>query len=358
MEINTAEKDQSGTNTHTGEEKVSENPLKSAQKPTKIRHITRIFEMKLIEPSGNTKTDRSVSDTLSISERPRRNPRPSEKAIENTIRIEQTKLEKAWTKVKSITALQNAPNSIDGIVQAIAQVRAEYNAYDYLRYSFTNFLTNLGTPDYLQELHRLGMLTRNNKQFVSENIKQGNQRKQEIMLEIKSIRSGFRASSMSSTALRAKARAQAAAALKKIENYKRHSLAESQSALNIQRKELALAKRKLEEQARLEALRLENEAAVAVARAKAIDDELGFDVSQEQNLMDLPAEDPQTRVQQFIDNQLVQPQTNNPQPSSRDTANAQQASNHLTPAAEPFITKNKPRIHGTQGSHNQKSAEI
>ena len=58
--------------------------------------------------------------------------------------------------------------------------------------------------------------------------------------------------------------------------------------------------------------------------------------------MDLPAEDPETRVQQFIDNQLVQPQTNNPQPSSRDTANAQQASNHLTPAAEPFITKNKP----------------
>ena len=58
--------------------------------------------------------------------------------------------------------------------------------------------------------------------------------------------------------------------------------------------------------------------------------------------MDLPAEDPQTRVQQFIDNQLVEPQTNNPQPSSRDTANAQQESNHLTPAAEPFIPKNEP----------------
>ena len=243
---------------------------------------------------------------------------------------------------KSITALQNAPNSIDGIVQAIAQVRAEYNAYDYLHYSFSNFLTNLGAQDYQQELHRLDTLARNNKQFVSENIEQGNQRKQEIMLEIKSIRSGSRASSMSSTALRAKARAEAAAALKKIENYKRRSLAESQSALNIQREELALAKRKLEEQARLEALRLEDEAAVAIARAKAIDDELGFDVSQEQNLMDLPAEDPQTRVQQFIDNQLVEPQTNNPQPSSRDTANAQQESNHLTPAAEPFIPKNEP----------------
>ena len=171
--------------------------------------------MKLIEPSGNTKTDRSVRDALSISERPRRNPRPSEKAWMKV------KLEKAWMKVKkSITALQNAPNSIDGIVQAIAQVRAEYNAYDYLHYSFSNFLTNLGAQDYQQELHRLDTLARNNKQFVSENIEHGNQRKQEIMLEIKSIRSGSRASSMSSTALRAKARAEAAAALKKIENYK------------------------------------------------------------------------------------------------------------------------------------------
>ena len=71
--------------------------------------------------------------------------------------------------------------------------------------------------------------------------------------------------SMSSTALRAKARAEAAAAIKKAEMHKKRSLAESQSALNIQREEFALAKRKLEEQARLEALRLEDDAAVAVA---------------------------------------------------------------------------------------------
>ena len=182
MEVSTAEKDQSGTNTHTGEGKVSENPLNNGTKTNENTENTAYnenIEMKLIEPSGNTKTDRCVRDTLSISERPRRNPRPSEKAIENTIQIERTKLEKAWMKVKkSITALQNAPNSIDGIVQAIAQVRAEYNAYDYLHYSFSNFLTNLGAQDYQQELHRLDTLARNNKQFVSENIEQGNQRKQ------------------------------------------------------------------------------------------------------------------------------------------------------------------------------------
>ena len=68
----------------------------------------------------------------------------------------------------------------------------------------------------------------------------------------------------------------------------------------------------------MEALRLEGDAAIAVARAEAIDDELGFDISQEQNPMDLPVENPQTRVQQFIDNQYLQPQTSDPEPTSRD----------------------------------------
>jgi hypothetical protein len=58
----------------------------------------------------------------------------------------------------------------------------------------------------MEELHKLDTLTQVNKNFVSENIEQGNQRKQEVMFEIKSMRSGSgsRASSMSSTALRRK----------------------------------------------------------------------------------------------------------------------------------------------------------
>ena len=138
----------------------------------------------------------------------------------------------------------NTPSSIDEIFKAIAQVRAEYNVYDSLCNSFANFLTHAGTRECLEERYKLDTLANNNKQFVSENIEQGNQRKQEIICEIKSMRSGStsRASSMSSIALRAKARAEAAAAIKKVEMRKKHSLAESQSALNIQREELALAK--------------------------------------------------------------------------------------------------------------------
>ena len=196
-----------------------------------------------------------------------------------------------------------------------------------------------------EELSKLDILARNNKQFVSENIEQGNQRKQEVMLEMKSIHSvsGSRASSTSSTTLQAKARAEAAAALKKSERHKRRSVAESQSALDIQREELALAKRKLEEQARLEALRLEDEAAIAVARAEALDEELGFDVGHEQNPIDLPVDNPQTRVQQFIEGQCQQPPTNDPEP----TGNPQRTPPFPSPTAKPFVPTNSPAATGS-----------
>ena len=49
---------------------------------------------------------------------------------------------------------------------------------------------------------------------------------------------------------------------------------ESRSALLIEEEELALARRKTSEKARLEALRLDEEAAIALAKAKAVEDEL------------------------------------------------------------------------------------
>ena len=168
-------------------------------------------------------------ETASTNDRPRRNAKPSGKLIENTSHIERTNLDKAWTKVKrAVTTLQNAPSSVNEIGKSIVQVRVEYNAYDSLHNSLANVLAHAGTRECLEELHKLDMLARNNKKFVSENIDQGDQRKKEIMFKIKSIRYGSAsgASWMSSTALRAKARAETAAAIKKVEMRKKHSLAE------------------------------------------------------------------------------------------------------------------------------------
>ena len=79
-------------------------------------------------------------------------------------------------KVKrALTTLQNASSSMDKIVKAIAQVRAEYV------YDGNDFLTHAGTRECLQEQYKLDTLAKNNKQFGSENIKPGNQCKQEIL---------------------------------------------------------------------------------------------------------------------------------------------------------------------------------
>ena len=110
-------------------------------------------------------------------------------------------------------------------------------------------LAHSGTPQCLQERERMEGIINNHKQFVHEYI---TRRKEEIMLEMRSLRSssGSRASSMSSTALRARARAEVAAAIKKAELQKKRLLVESQSAFVIQQAELALARHKLDEQAR------------------------------------------------------------------------------------------------------------
>ena len=79
---------------------------------------------------------------------------------------------------------------------------------------------------------------------------------------------------------------------------------ESRSALLIE-EELALARRKRSEKARLEALRLDEEAAIALAKAKAIEDEFqlsGASVhSQTPSLPNLPQVNPKERVQKYLD---------------------------------------------------------
>lgn len=66
--------------------------------------------------------------------------------------------------------------------------------------------------------------------------------------------------------------------------------------------ELIFARRKREEEARLRSLRAEQEAAVAVTCTKANDEELGLNLDFQ--TIDLPIEDSNKRVQEFIDSQF------------------------------------------------------
>ena len=63
----------------------------------------------------------------------------------------------------------------------------------------------------------------------------------------------------------------------------------------------------MDEQARLEALRLEDAAAIAEAKVNAIDDELGLDAPDDSPHLNLPRENPSQRVQQYIETLCPEP---------------------------------------------------
>jgi hypothetical protein len=154
MEPSTAEEDLTVTNVHSGEEYVSENPLDNATEINENGQNIAYSENTIIEPDVNTGGDVNGIETASTSDRQRRNAKPSGKSLLAN------HFAKAWAKVqRAVTTLQNAPSSIDGIVKAIAQVRAEYNAYDNLHHNFANFLTHVGTRECMEELHKLDTLT-------------------------------------------------------------------------------------------------------------------------------------------------------------------------------------------------------
>ena len=125
---------------------------------------------------------------------------------------------------------------------------------------------------------------------------------------------------ISSSALQAHASGEAAAALKKAEMQRKINELQSKSAMALELEEkkrredeLAFARRKREEQARLESLRVEQEAATVVARAKAIDEGLGF--GNEYQLPDLPVEEPRKCVEEFISSQLGESSPRGQKPS-------------------------------------------
>lgn len=154
-------------------------------------------------------------------------------------------------------------------------------------------------------------MMRTRKELIQAAINEGLDRKNDLLLELGSFRSGSRASksSVSSNAVQAHAKGEAATALKKAEMQRKISEFQTKSALALEQEErkrredeLIFDRRKREEEARLRSLRAEQEAAVAVACTKANDEELGLNLDFQ--TIDLPIEDSNKRVQEFIDSQF------------------------------------------------------
>ena len=148
-------------------------------------------------------------------------------------------------------------------------------------------------------------------ELVQTVINEGIDRKDDILQEVGSARSGSsrvsRVSSMSSTAVRAQVRAEAMAAVKKAEMERKTAEIEAQLALLLEQEEkrkregdIAFTQKKREEQLWIACLRLEQEAAVALAKADAMDEELAPTFAKEFQKPDLPLADPSQRVRDFI----------------------------------------------------------
>ena len=185
-------------------------------------------------------------------------------------------------------------------------------------------------------------IMKNHEQFVESNITKADNRKKDLLRELGSLRSSSVTSS-SSSAVRLRARAEAAAAMKKIEMQKRRSAIESQSALMIQQEELALAQRKMEERARIESLRLDEEAAIAVAKANAIDDELNHVADQKPSqFSDIPEKNASHKMQRYFNELQKNQKVVYGKPPSRATQQRQldPQPHPLNPAAAVF---NPPR---------------
>jgi hypothetical protein len=80
--------------------------------------------------------------------------------------------------------------------------------------------------------------------------------------------------------------------------------------MEIQQQELALAQKKMEEKSRIESLRLEEDAAVAVAKSQAIYKELSLEDHQDLEHFDPPQDDPAERIQNYINSQRFEESSN------------------------------------------------
>ena len=158
------------------------------------------------------------------------------------MQTEQIKESKLWEKVQcNISMLETTSNSPREIRAAITKVCASFHDYQLSVVSYIDFLVHANSPQCIEERENLESIKNNHKRYVDAVIAEGNERKKELLAQMRSTGSSSCASSVSSAALRAQARGEAAAAIKKAEMQKKRSEIESQLAMQIQEQELALS---------------------------------------------------------------------------------------------------------------------
>ena len=184
---------------------------------------------------NSTKPDKTSQktdeNTLSVStndpsSRPKRSVKPTEKSIENRVQSDHSTLDKLWRNTSTAMGkLQETPDSLHQITSHTSEVGSLFHEYHSVSLSLLEFLANLSDPKHQKEYETLQKLVNNRSEYIHIVINEANERKKELLLEINSVHHSrisrsSRSSATSSTAAGALARAEATAALKKVEMQK------------------------------------------------------------------------------------------------------------------------------------------
>ena len=123
---------------------------------------------------------------------------------------------KLWEKVQqSIWTLQTTPNSPPEIRAAITKVHTAFHDYKTSIVSYLDFLVYANTRERKEHM-KFESIMSNHKNYVDTSNARMNDRKNDLFAEVSSRRSASSSrSSVSSAALRARVRGEAATAIKK-----------------------------------------------------------------------------------------------------------------------------------------------
>ena len=162
-----------------------------------------------------------VEDNTKHSEstQAKRLSKPTAKLIENRLQSDSLKLEKIWERTsQAISKLKETPDSVEALRKAVGDLRSSFSDYELAWISLMDFTRHASLPEHQEERQTVEAMMRTRKELVQAAINEGLDRKYDLLLELGSFRSGSRASksSVSLNTLRAHAKGEAAAALKRL----------------------------------------------------------------------------------------------------------------------------------------------
>ena len=250
----------------------------------------------------------SADPTEDFKHDEKRIKKPTLKVIENRIQQDRAKLEVDWNNLKiAIGKLKKTIDSVEQIRAAINDVRSVFADYENTHQSLADFIASANAKECQDESTVIVELMKNRKEFVMSAINDAMARKIDLLQELRSNQSYASSHTSSTSAIRARAKADAAAALKRAEMHIRRVQMEYQSEKRLGEEEeklraqqAALARITKDEETRLQNLLFEEEVEVAQARLAAVEEEIYFKEDVSFIPLQLPEIDSKERVISYL----------------------------------------------------------